>query len=114
MAIDSKRSMRSNPAAPVGGEMSERCAKWGNAMQGRCAFDNMHEGPCDFEPSASEGERVEQILDATTVVAGKNGINRYVGPHFLNLSLDDSRFPEGATVEIIARLVPTKGGADHE
>lgn len=68
------------------------------------------------QPSASEGERVEQILSTGKVKSMRLPYlkpDAYVSINGWCPALDE-RFPEGATVEIIARLVPTKGGADHD
>lgn len=82
--------------------MSDICPNCNNSRKGpRNAFGK--QGPClTCQPSASEGERVEHEM-------GKLKVYRlsysYVDLSELNSCLLDDRFPEGATVEIICRLV---------
>lgn len=87
----------------VPAEYGGYCGATGNHV---CAiFDAVY-----AQPSASEGERVEQRLGNAKVVAleSENSKRRFATIAGRTFELDASRFHEGATVEFSARLVPTK------
>lgn len=80
-------------------------------------------GPAPAQPSASEGERVEQVESS---LQRMSDLVRYAR-HFLHNEglISDDEYAElvqmkGAVSRLegyeraVARLVPTKGGADHE
>lgn len=105
-------------------EMSELCGKYMGTMNGTpfvCTGEKGHMSHCSFttgqtlmttpiQPSASDGERVEQRI-GEAIVVNVGDIKEYSTDTELECVFDwrvDDRFPEGATVEIIARLVQTK------